>query len=461
MYERILRLRRPKRKTSALLLPVVALLFGLTTLAAGPEPPLEDCFGGALSFEPLHCYVLEQAHDEGVIGIEAIYDTGTSLYVFVKQKDAMSDETGEFLRRKVEEYHDNWPEHLPHGPMYEECERARGSYKHCLVDEWDWSADIDLYLPWPLEHTSVRLLSGGADERRTFGGWASWEQLWPTVKDKRSTDGAGSGGFDISDVDLTPTRVEDVNCLRPPASSSSEFCSLWTLYPESGLLAWEYDFDAHKMYFQIKSPPKDKAELEALYKKVLPNYDRWREQPDAGYFKYEVVIVPVKYDYGELWQWAELLDRFGGSAGNTVGIIGAAIRDNRTGGLVEGVWPRDDLRDTVEVSEMRETITLSTQDPERVAEALPILLPQLGIPTDAVGHVYRTISDEHNTSVGVTEPARDVYAGGEPTGSNAATETDSGTAGVQTWIIAGGAGVIALTILGVVLLTVWRRLHST
>ena len=97
---------------------------------------------------------------------------------------------------------------------------------------------------------------------------------------------------------------------------------------------------------------------------------------------------------------------------------------------------------------MRETITLSTQDPERVAEALPILLPQLGIPTDAVGHVYRTISDEHNTSVGVTEPARDVYAGGEPTGSNAATETDSGTAGVQTWIIAGGAGVIALTILG-------------
>ena len=117
MYERILRLRRPRRKTSALLLPVVALLFGLTTLAAGPEPPLEDCFGGALSFEPLHCYVLEQAHDEGVIGIEAIYDTGTSLYVFVKQKDAMSDETGEFLRRKVEEYHDNWPEHLPHGPL--------------------------------------------------------------------------------------------------------------------------------------------------------------------------------------------------------------------------------------------------------------------------------------------------------------------------------------------------------
>ena len=48
MYERIVQLRRSERKISALLLPVVALLFGLTTLAACSEPPLGDCFGGAL-----------------------------------------------------------------------------------------------------------------------------------------------------------------------------------------------------------------------------------------------------------------------------------------------------------------------------------------------------------------------------------------------------------------------------
>ena len=431
----------------ALLMPAVALLFGLTMLAAGPEPPLGDCFGGALSSEPLHCYVLEQAHEEGVIDIEAIYDTGTSLYVYLRQKDAISDETGEFLRQKVAEYHDSWPEHLPHGPMYEECERARGSYRRCLVDERNWSANIALHLPWPLEYTAVKLWSGGADSRRSRGGWASWEQLWPAVKDKRSTDGDGSGGFDISDVDLTPTRVEDVNCLRPPATFA-EFCGLWALYPESGLLAWDYDFDVHKMYFQIKSPPEDKAELEDLYEKVLPNYA-------PG--KYEVVIVPVKYDYGELWRWAELLDRFADSAGNTIGIIGAAVRNNSTGGIVEGVWPLDDLKDTMDIREMRETIALSTHDPERVVAALPILLPQLGIPVDAVGHVYRTISDEHNTSVGVTEPGREVHVGGERTNANVVTGTDSGATGAQTWIIAGSAGVIALAILGVTVFTVRRR----
>ena len=51
--------------------------FGLLTLVYSPsaahadEPP-DDCWGGALSADPLHSYVIDQAHREGVIEVEGV-----------------------------------------------------------------------------------------------------------------------------------------------------------------------------------------------------------------------------------------------------------------------------------------------------------------------------------------------------------------------------------------------------
>ena len=51
--------------------------------AVPAEPPLGDCYGGVLSYAPLHCYALEQAEAAGVIDVDSIYLAGNRLYVFV------------------------------------------------------------------------------------------------------------------------------------------------------------------------------------------------------------------------------------------------------------------------------------------------------------------------------------------------------------------------------------------
>ncbi len=48
-------------------------------IAADPksEPAvIDDCFGGALSQDPIHCTVLQLAHNEGIIEVDAVLQGG-------------------------------------------------------------------------------------------------------------------------------------------------------------------------------------------------------------------------------------------------------------------------------------------------------------------------------------------------------------------------------------------------
>ena len=58
------------------------------------------------------------------------------------------------------------------------------------------------------------------------------------------------------------------------------------------------------------------------------------------------------------------------------------------------MFPLDSMPELVSggASEERETVHVSALDPQRVADALPTLLPQLGIPVDAVGVIGRPYS---------------------------------------------------------------------
>ena len=38
-----------------------------------PEPPPGDCWNGALTEDPLHCYIFEEAQRAGEIDIAAVY----------------------------------------------------------------------------------------------------------------------------------------------------------------------------------------------------------------------------------------------------------------------------------------------------------------------------------------------------------------------------------------------------
>ena len=83
MNERALRPERIRRLTlagaaSLVALSMLLIFFGLSSTAHAQEPkptpaPASTCWNGALSSDPLHCYVLEEAEDAGHIDIAAMY----------------------------------------------------------------------------------------------------------------------------------------------------------------------------------------------------------------------------------------------------------------------------------------------------------------------------------------------------------------------------------------------------
>ncbi len=368
------------------------------TEGAGAEPPLGDCFGGALSGEPLHCYLLEQAEAEGLLSVEAMYNVVGNLYIFLRQTDGISDKTAAFLKRKATEFYDNWPNLAPRNPIYEECQRAGAgdTYRDCLLNlPFTFRSHPGLNkvdLPWPSSYIGATLWTGGAESRRSWPSWASWEQLWPVA---RPSGAAEPHKFDISDVDLTNfPRLDRDECFEPPSVDVySGFCTMWTMFPESGVAGfWSvgYENEDGEMVGKVHLFAKEsdnETKLDALKARLTIGY--WEGQ--------EVVVLPVEYDYADLWRWATILSRFTVSSGNTIGLERAAVFSNRDGfGDPDRLWPVEGLGPAEEHKQgrdLRPTIELSGPDHHRIAAALPTLLPQLGIPADAVGVVVRLRDD--------------------------------------------------------------------
>ena len=254
---------------------------------------------------------------------------------------------------------------------------------------------------------------GGSDERRKVPGWASWRQVWPPV----APGPGGSSGFDVSDVDLT--NIPDPDCEDIVGGYIGKACHSWQLETGVGVAGvfhkYKYDVQVvdpndrvvvetlEAVYLQLKvSDPDDEEEMQAL---------RDRLHPDTFGPDWEVITIPVKYDFGELWRWSVILDRFAVSAGNTVGITGAEVAINGTGhGFNEeprvwmnGVEPlrRDRTGSGDDPDTVRTILMVWAVDPHLAAEALPELLPELGIPADAVG----VVKHDNTTPVIVTHAA--------------------------------------------------------
>ena len=348
------------------------------TQASAPEPaatstevvdgvsPVDDCFGGVLSEDPLHCYVLEQAEAEGMIDILAMYKTNFRLYVSIVQ-DELSKELFRFSRKKSFAFIEMWPELVPkqkYGRFVdpESCPEFPGCYLG-VVGSYPHPR---LLLPFSYEHDIVLLVPGGEEGRRSTPGWAGWRRLWPEVASGTSGASGTSSTFDVSDVDMSNL---------PDATSEHGFAGG---HGGGGVY-----------YVQVKSPvPTDEAGLHALRKAVNPCYDivgrcEYREKDGSLSILYTrevhtIEFIPVKYSWAELNRWAEILNRFAVSSGNTLGITGASVDWNR----------KYDNPETI-----RETIVVMVHgDHERAAEAMPELLPLLGIPVDAVGMVRRDYS---------------------------------------------------------------------
>ncbi len=319
---------------------------------------------------------------------------GGPLYIFLRQDEPIGEQVSSFFKEKADEYlgsadgkrrYDAW-----------ECEGHMGDQRKSCLDGILWMTRWQGFghprsraLPPSNIYESITLYVGGAESRKTELGWASWRQVWPAVAGVPD----GAEGFDVSDVDTT--NIPEVDCKETT-------CWAWVNYSSAGVAGWRLDLSpgvpmaTSTLHVQVKSPPADEEALKALKGQLVPPH--LKANYEAGRLK--VVIIPVKYDFGELWRWSVILNRFAVSAGNTVGITAGRVVLNvpemfAGPGREPVVWLNDeveparlnDSRSALNWATVRETVMVWAFDPHLAASALPELLPKLGIPLDAVAFV--------------------------------------------------------------------------
>ena len=208
-------------------------------------------------------------------------------------------------------------------------------------------------------------------------GWASWSQVWPAG----GRSARASSGFDVSDVDIT--NVPDPDCSRDFPGILLPSCRVWESRRETGVagLHFNREVETTTMYFQVKSPlPVNEVRLKNLRREVSRGSNPKRRP---------VEIIPVRYDFGQLWRWSVILNRFSVSPGNTVGIVRAKVDLNYA--MYEDsrdVWMNGAEPSALSgYSDVRNILHVYVLDTDAAVAAFPELLPQLGIPTDAVGLV--------------------------------------------------------------------------
>ena len=333
---------------------------------------------------------------------------GGPLHIFLEQATPITDEVAQLFEAKAHEYMSE----SPTADLFtDKCGGHTGDERRDCFNSFlrhpHWR-EFGMRLPGAFQHHAVPVSKnyenilihvGGSDERRKVPGWASWTQLWPAA----APGPGGSTGFDVSDVDLT--NIPDPDCEDIVGGYIGSACHSWQLETSVGVagvfLKHRYDvqpdLEGNKgvvesleaIYLQLKvSDPDDEEEMQALRDRLLPD----TFGPD-----WDVITIPVRYDFGELWRWSVVLERFALSAGNTVGITGAEVVINGTGhGFNEdprvwlnGVEPlrRDSTGSGDDPDTVRTILMVWAVDPHLAAEALPELLPELGIPADAVGVV--------------------------------------------------------------------------
>lgn len=360
------------------LLSLVILAIGLVSVLS----PTSTCWNGALSDNPLHCYVLEQAQKEGLIDVEALYVEGNDLLIYLQKEAPQTEEFRQFLREEATEFVERWPDRVLVPESYGPCSHHTDDrYFQCLLDI-TFVGRFATWIPWSGRYDRVRIRSIAERSVRDTPGWASWKQIWPVEQESPSY--AYGDRFDISDVDTTNFPVPDCKSHYMTRNAWTS-CSQWEQHPDIGIA--HARFDGNTRYFAIKSPPTDVSELEVLKEKLAPGHK------EHGI---EVVIASSKYDFHELWRWTQLLNRFAFSAGNTVGITSARLAAIRV--VVDG----EPFRGSGQGSSRIEQIMISAIDPGRIEVARFQLLSQLGIPLEAISPIT---FPEGNPGVFLNTPA--------------------------------------------------------
>ena len=385
------------------------------------------CFGEALSDDPLHCEVLEWAHDEGVIEVDGIYKAGKALFIYLSQDEPLGKAALDRILAKTREV----------------VKRLGKDEYACVLSTTLCSGGILLHpdawyiLPLPSGYNNIKVYTGGAEARRSYAGWRAFEQFWPESEEGASGASGTTGTFDISEVD----RINFPD-LR---GCGGTHCAMWDKYPNLEIASKFTDTVADKVYFSVKVGA---GEAEAA-KIAAAKTELMAAQPDY-YTEDRLVIIPVPHDFKELWRWELVLDRFANSSGNTLGITRVSLDTNviRYPGRENTVFPVEGVPDpsnirhesgTLDRSAWRLTIHVLTLDLQPTVDAMPRLLKQLGIPETAVGVIHEVAFEP----VGVTFPDTGGQLEMDPVDNQA--EENVGFDAVSLWIWAAVATGLFLT----------------
>ncbi len=389
----------------ALLMAMVIYGHGLVSMSrtvSADGPSLGDCFDGLLADEPLHCYVLEQDQKDGIIDIETIYlSSADFLFVYVK---GASQVPTKVINGIIVEYVDD-------DPVYNFIKSKSDEYISTWGDDLVYDFWSDSGMPALKGFNGIEIRYGGVNAVELEPGWASWQQVWPK-QDKRRDPRAASGPFDVSDVDFT-NLPQPVGCYKDTSGGSEASSDCPGIYPsldtrlKYGFAGSVWDDDT--LYIRVKRPPpnEDVAALHQAKQAFEPCYDvtgtctysdlQGRTWVEDDVSPIDIVFIKAKYDEFELNQWAEILNRFAYSSGNTIDIVNAETGDN----IDAGGWDYPPIRRIDKADQdtngnplarsIRSTVVLTARDADLVVNSMPLLLPQLSIPTDAVGVVVKRI----------------------------------------------------------------------
>ncbi len=370
-------------KRAAIVATIVLTLIVVLSLAAQQNEP-DECFGGALSDDPFHCEVLEWAHNEDVMEIDAVYRAGTALYIYLKADPPDAAALQKMLTKA------------------QEVARRTGE-NSCVLNPGQCDSGVlridaqEYFLPVPSAYQTIKFWPGGAEARRSFTGWRAFQQFWPEPDGGAGGATGTSGDFDISGVDRTNFPTLNGNCAgltRIP--DVNNVCWAWDLRPGVNIVNYtDYTSDG-KLYATVKvAPGEDEATKIAEAQRLLI-----AAQPDYV-TEDNLVVLSAPYDFEEMWRWSLLLERFANSSGNTLGIFKVELGFNWLGGLGQDrkfVFPLEDApnlddnrRETggpTDGSRTRLIIRVGTYEFERTVAGLPRLLKQLEIPQTAVGLIY-------------------------------------------------------------------------
>ena len=370
-------------KRAAIVATIVLTLIVVLSLAAQQNEP-DECFGGALSDDPFHCEVLEWAHNEDVMEIDAVYRAGTALYIYLKADPPDAAALQKMLTKA------------------QEVARRTGE-NSCVLNPGQCDSGVlridaqEYFLPVPSAYQTIKFWPGGAEARRSFTGWRAFEQLWPEPDGGAGGATGTSGDFDISEVDRTnfPTLSGNCNSLTDE-SVARGVCKRWNAYPSLKVANHTDDTSDDKVYYTVKVVPGEDEAAKIMEAKMV----LMTQQPDY-LTEVNLVVMSAPYDFEEMWRWSLLLERFANSAGNTLGIFKVELGFNWLGGYGQDrkyVFPLEDAPNLddhwqetgfTDGSRTRLIIRVATYEFEKTVAGLPRLLKQLDIPEPAVGLIYQ------------------------------------------------------------------------